>query len=40
MLIFDLPDLNVFKDRARVDIAELPMTVQESLVYATRNERE
>jgi hypothetical protein len=87
MLLFDLPDLNIFKvgrrtltppdpqlkgawypggfnpciyqvknrfqnvplkfnlhrcieERVRIDIAELPMTVQEMLVYATRNERE
>jgi hypothetical protein len=38
--LFDLPDLKVFQERSRVDIAELPMTVQEMLVYATRNENE
>ena len=40
MLMFCLPDLAVFNDRSRVDIAELPMTVQEMLVYATRSEHE
>jgi len=40
-LLFHLPDLAVFRERALgVDIAELPMTVQEMLVYATRNENE
>ena len=39
-LLFDLPDLSVFEKRNRIDIAELPMTVQEMLVFATRNENE
>ena len=39
-LLFDLPDLKIFEKEVRVDIAELPMTVQEMLVYATRNEHE
>jgi hypothetical protein len=39
-LLFELPDLNVFKERVRIDIAELPMTTQEMLVFATRNENE
>lgn len=39
-LMFDLPDLHIFKKDERIDIAELPMAVQESLVYATRNEHE
>ena len=39
-LMFDLPDLQIFQKDERVDIAELPMAVQESLVYATRNEHE
>ena len=38
--MFDLPDLQIFQKDERVDIAELPMAVQESLVYATRNEHE
>jgi hypothetical protein len=39
-LLFHLPDLKIFEERNRVDIAELPMTVQEQLVFATRNENE
>ena len=39
-LLFDLPDLSIFEERNRIDIAELPMTVQEMLVFATRNENE
>ena len=40
-LLFDLPNLKIFEERNnRIDIAELPMTVQEMLVYATRNEKE
>ncbi len=41
-LLFDLPDLKIFKEANRkgIDIAELPMQVQECLVYATRQENE
>jgi hypothetical protein len=41
-LLFDLPDLKIFKEENRkgIDIAELPMQVQECLVYATRQEHE
>ena len=41
-LLFDLPDLKIFKEENRkgIDIAELPMQVQECLVYATRQENE
>lgn len=41
-LVFDLPGLKIFQDQTRkgIDIAELPMQVQECLVYATRQENE
>jgi hypothetical protein len=41
-LIFNMPCLPIFADETRnsIDIAELPMQVQESLVYATSQENE